>query len=145
VWNGFNSNGSFVQESLSQMADFALDTSVVVDLLIGYTPATMWMNNQINTIFGVSSVVVMEALKGTPNRPALLRKLKFLKQFEMIETRQEDFDWAFDQFIKYHLSHSVEWQDCIIAAPCHRLNLTLYTRNLKHLTPILGTLVQSPY
>jgi predicted nucleic acid-binding protein len=105
-----------VQESLSQMADFALDTSVVVDLLIGYNPATTWMSNQVNTIFAVSSVVMMESLKGTPNRPTLLRKLRFLKQFEMLETHQEDFDWAFDQFIKYHLSHSVEWQDCVIGS-----------------------------
>ena len=35
--------------------------------------------------------------------------------------------------------------DLLIAAPSQRLQLPLYTHNLKHLSPLLGTLAQKPY
>jgi hypothetical protein len=35
--------------------------------------------------------------------------------------------------------------DCLIAAPSHRLNVPLYTMNLKHFTPLLGALAVRPY
>ncbi|NWF68509.1 MAG: hypothetical protein HXY40_05435 [Chloroflexi bacterium] len=55
-----------------------------------------------------------------------------------------DIDWAADRLADFRLSHGVEIMDCLIAAPCHRLQLPLYTHNLKHLTPLLGALAHKP-
>ena len=56
----------------------------------------------------------------------------------------EDLNWAMQQLRQYRLSHNVGILDCLIAAPAHRLQIPLYTRNLKHLEPLLGTLAQQP-
>jgi predicted nucleic acid-binding protein len=127
------------------MVDALLDTSILIDLLRNYSTATQWKNTNSHLTFGLSSVVRMEVLRGSPNRRRVQQALRFLNQFTLIPILQVDLDWAEQQFAIYYFSHNVGVLDCIIAAPCHRLNLPLYTRNLKHFTPILGTLVQSPY
>lgn len=35
--------------------------------------------------------------------------------------------------------------DCLIAAPAQRLGVPLYTRNLKHFSPLLGDLAVMAY
>lgn len=127
------------------MVDALLDTSILIDLLRNYPLALEWKSANIHLNFGVTSVIRMEVLKGATNRQKAQQALRFLSQFTLIATTQADLVWAEQQFGVYHFSHSIGIIDCIIAAPCHRLNLMLYTRNLKHFTPLLGTLVQAPY
>jgi predicted nucleic acid-binding protein len=45
----------------------------------------------------------------------------------------------------FTLSHGVGIMDCLIASVSYRLQVPLYTRNLKHFTPLLGALAQTPY
>lgn len=47
--------------------------------------------------------------------------------------------------LRYTLSHNVDALDCLIASVHPRLNMPLYTRNLKHFAPILGSLARLPY
>lgn len=63
----------------------------------------------------------------------------------MVNIVQSDTEWAMRQFQPYRLSHRGGILDCLIAALCPRLKLPLYTRNLKHFAPLLGTLAQQPY
>jgi predicted nucleic acid-binding protein len=53
--------------------------------------------------------------------------------------------WAREKLLKHRLSHNIDAFDCLIAAPSYRLQFPLYTRNLKHFTPLLGKLAQQPY
>jgi hypothetical protein len=90
-------------------------------------------------------MVWMEVLLGGRDKPSQRKALRFLTQFEMIYLVQADMDWAMQQLKAYRLSHNVGILDCLIAAPCHRLQVPLYTRNLKHFMPLLGAQVQQPY
>ncbi len=127
------------------MATVFLDTNVLVDLLRNHPPAVAWKNSQGKAILGIMPIVWMEVIQGARDGRAQHRAVKFLKQFEMVYLTQSDMDWAMQQLRIYQLSHNVGMMDCLIAAPVHRLQLPLYTRNIKHFAPILGTLAQMPY
>jgi predicted nucleic acid-binding protein len=122
-----------------------LDTSVLVDILRVYPSVSVWLKTQIHITFCITPLTWMEVLLGSQNMTAQRTALRFLTQFEMIYPIEADMDWAMQQLTEYRLSHNVGIMDCLIAAPCHRLQSTLYTRNLKHFTPMLGSLVQQPY
>jgi predicted nucleic acid-binding protein len=47
--------------------------------------------------------------------------------------------------MRYELSHGVGMMDCLIASVSYRLQLPLYTHNLKHFAPLLNDLAQKPY
>ena len=50
------------------------------------------------------------------------------------------------QMERYRLSHGVGINDSLIAAVSYRLQVPLYTHNLKHMRVLLGdTLPQKPY
>jgi predicted nucleic acid-binding protein len=70
---------------------------------------------------------------------------KFLDKPPMVKMELHDIDWAMQQLEIYRLSHGVDIPDCLIAAPSYRLQIPLYTRNLKHFSPLLGELAQAPY
>lgn len=57
----------------------------------------------------------------------------------------EDIEWATTALIEHYLKGNVDPFDCFIAATAHRLQVPLYTRNLKHFTPLLRKLTQKPY
>lgn len=125
------------------MVKALIDTNVVVDLLRKYLPAENWLAGQRD--LGVSRVVWLEILEGVENKYERQRALRLLNDFELVELAAGDFDWATQQLIRYRLSHNVDAFDCLIAAPGYRLQLPLYTRNLKHFVPLLGMLAQAPY
>jgi predicted nucleic acid-binding protein len=125
------------------MINALLDTNIIVDLLRGYTPAQQWIAKQ--TDLALSRVVWLEAIEGALNANEVRLIVNLLNEFELVEQTISDFDWATRQLIRYRLSHQIDAFDCLIAAPSYRLQLPLYTRNLKHFTPLLGRLVEQPY
>ena len=125
------------------MAAGLVDTNVIVDILRAYEPAEQWLASQ--TQLAVSRGVYFEIIEGAENNIALQRALRLLKHLELIEYTQADLAWAMDNLTRFWLSHRIDGYDCLIAAPSYRLQLPLYTRNLKHYTPLLGNLAQEPY
>ena len=125
------------------MAIGLLDTSIIVDVLRGYLPAIEWFSKQER--IGISPVVVFELIEGTQNKLALNRALKQIEDIEVVEVTASDLMWVRQQLIQYHLSHNVDTFDCLIAASAHRLQMPLYTRNLKHFSQLLGNLAIRPY
>ena len=120
-----------------------LDTAIVVDLLRGYPPAVLWLEGQ--SQLALNPVVWLEVLEGAANRKDQDRAVRLLGQFERIEVLSTDFDWAIRQTLALRLSHRVDVMDCLIAASAHRLDLPVFTRNLKHFQPLIGPLARSPY
>ncbi|MCQ3930639.1 MAG: hypothetical protein DPW16_09270 [Chloroflexi bacterium] len=120
-----------------------LDTSVMIDLLRQYTPADNWLQSQ--GTLGISRIVLLEVMEGAPSRQKQREASNLLKKFSLVELNNNDMIWATNQLIKFHPSHNVDAFDCLIASVAHRLNLPLYTRNLKHFVPLIGPLAQRPY
>lgn len=120
-----------------------VDTAILVDLLRGYPASQTWISTQ--TMLGITRVVHLELINGAKDKIHLQRVLKLLKQFDLVEMTNTDFNWATQQLIKFKLSHGMGIMDCLIVAPSHRLQLPLYTQNLKHMNPLLNSLAQKPY
>jgi predicted nucleic acid-binding protein len=120
-----------------------IDTAVVVDLLRGYPPAQVWYSTQQD--LGVCRSVWMEVLEGATNKHDQQNAIKLLQSFILVTQPDEDIEWAVQSLRKFKLSHNVDAFDCLIAAATHRLNVTLYTRNMKHFSPLLGKLAAKPY
>lgn len=120
-----------------------LDTSVVVDLLRNYDVAEMWLNTQAR--LGVAQIVWIEVLEGAFNKSEQRRAIRVFQQFDLIEVMTDDIIWATEALTEYGWSHNVDGFDCIIAAVSNRLQLPLYTHNLKHFTPMIGALAVRPY
>jgi predicted nucleic acid-binding protein len=125
------------------MVSGLLDSSVVIDILRGYTPATDWLVTQAH--IGLTYFVWLEVIEGAQDKRAQSRALLLLRRFEIVENTQTDLHWAVNQLLQYGLSHSVEAFDCLIASVHPRLEVPLFTRNLKHFRPLLGSLAVNPY
>jgi predicted nucleic acid-binding protein len=125
------------------MVSGLLDTSVLIDLLRLHPPAQTWLHGQ-NTL-GVTPIVWLEIIQGAQNKVSQVKAINLLKVFEQVELTSEDCAWAIQQATRFTLSHSVGSLDCLIASTSHRLNVPLYTGNLKHFKPMLGGLAHKPY
>jgi len=120
-----------------------LDTAILIDFLRGYSRAVQWLSS--NPDIAITPIVKFEILDGAANVKELRHSLKMLKQFQMVDLMPDDIEWALTQFTLYKLSHNVGSMDCLIASTAFRLQVPLYTRNLKHFAPMLGELAQQPY
>jgi hypothetical protein len=122
-----------------------IDSATLVDIYRSHPPALAWLQSHANDRMGISSIAWLEMVRGAVDKQDQKRVMQFLQAFELIYLTLNDQVWAMKQFEIFRLSHNVGILDCLIAAPAYRLQLPLYTRNLKHFTPILGALAQQPY
>lgn len=120
-----------------------VDTAVLVDVLRQHPPALHWINQQ--TGLGICPLVYMELIQGAKNKIAQNKARDLAANYDMVYLTETDFDWAMQHHAAYSLSHGIGLIDCLIASVNARLNLPLYTRNLKHFSPLLGDLAQNPY
>lgn len=130
-------------ERTARMVTALLDTAIVVDVLRRYPPAVAWLGQQGQ--LGISTVVWLEIIEGASDRQAEQNALLLLRRFERVEMTTEDMDWAIRQLLRLHLSHGVDAMDCLIASVSQRMEIPLYTRNLKHFAPLVGDLARQPY
>jgi len=68
-----------------------------------------------------------------------------MRRFGIIELDATDITMAADLMLNWRLKLNIDLGDCLLCATVMRLKLPFYTRNLKHFSPILGTLASSPY
>lgn len=122
-----------------------VDTVIRVDLLRGCQPAVDWRDVNKGLLLGITPFVWLEVVNGAPDKARQRIALRFLSYFSLVYLVADDQEWSMRQFQRFHLSHDIGVADCLIAVPSHRLQLPLYTRNLKHFAPLLGKLVQTPY
>jgi len=125
--------------------DGFVDTSVVIDIYRGYTPAVTWLRVNRALALAITPTVWMEAVEGVQDNAHQRKIMRLLVQFPILYPTRIDIDWAMAQLQSLRLSHGVGMNDCLIAASAHRLQLPLFTRNLKHMAHLLGALAQKPY
>ena len=125
--------------------DALLDTATLIDIYKLYPPAIAWLQANRSRLFAITSTAWMEMMLGVMDKADQNRVIRFLNSFQMIYLTQVDQEWALHNLQTFRLSHGVGMNDCLIAAPSHRLQLPIYTRNLKHFTPLLGALAVQAY
>ncbi len=117
--------------------DGFLDTSIVVDIYRGYSPAVAWLQSVTHLRLAITPISWLEVMEGAENKTDQAKVKQLMGQFLMSALDAADMYWAMQQLETYYLSHGPDAFDCLIAAPSRRLNLPLYTRNLKHFTLLL--------
>lgn len=124
--------------------DAILDTTAIVHVLRHYQPAVDWLD-QLDEICATTAITWLEVMSGATSKAHQTYSKNQLEQFEIIYPTISDYHWAMDQLEAYQFSHRIGISDCLIASIAYRLQIPLYTHNLKHMTPLLGKLAQQPY
>jgi predicted nucleic acid-binding protein len=127
------------------VTDAILDTSVLVDLLRAFPPATEWFAGLGRQGIAITPVVWMETVQGATNRARRDQAIRLLRRFRIEHPTEDDNRWAMRQVARFHLSHSVQLQDAMIASVAARLGVPLYTTNLKHFQPLPSVDAKKPY
>jgi len=125
--------------------DAILDTSVLIDLLRAFPPATDWFAGLGRQRLAITPVVWMETVQGAVNRAQRAQAIRFLRRFRIEHPTEDDNRWAMLQSARFHLSHSIQLQDAMIASVAARLAVPLYTTNLKHFQPLPSVNAKKPY
>ena len=120
------------------------DTTVVIHLYRRYAPALAWYGS-LSQPLGIVSITWLEVMYGAGSRAKQAACKALLGQFDQVYLTSVDQDWAMQQMENYRLSHGVVTNDCLIASVAFRLQVPLYTHNLKDMTPLLGKLAVRPY
>ncbi|MBZ0278911.1 MAG: PIN domain-containing protein [Anaerolineae bacterium] len=126
------------------MTNAIADTTVVIHLYRRYEPALTWYRSLAQPL-GITPVTWMEIMFGAGSKTKQTACKAILSQFDLIYLTSNDQRWAMQQMEKYRLSHGVAMGDCFIASVAYRLQIPLYTHNIKDMTPMIGSLAVKPY
>lgn len=126
------------------MNEVLLDSDILIDHLRGYDPARQYLQRfEAGEKQGYLSVIsVAELATGQMRQEGEEHKVRqLLALFTAIDL---DFAIAW-RGAEIRRKYGTGLADALIAATALVHNLPLSTRNLRHLTPIEGLLVQKPY
>lgn len=84
-------------------------------------------------------------MQGAGSKATQTQCKNILDKFEKLYLTSTDQAWAMAQLEKFHFSNRIGMEDCLIASVAHRLQIPLYTHNLKHMNPLIGKLAIKPY
>jgi predicted nucleic acid-binding protein len=127
------------------VTDAILDTSILIDLLRAFPPATSWFAGLGRQRLAITPVVWMETVQGATDRVKRAQAIRFLRRFHIEHPTEDDNRWAMRQTARFHLSHGIQLQDAMIASVAARLGVPLYTTNLKHFQPLPAVDASKPY
>ncbi len=120
------------------------DTNVLIELYRNVAGAKAWFASQSD--LAISTVSWLEFIEGARGKKGQVRCMEIIAQFEIVFLTDADQQWAMEQLLRYRLSHGVNFQDCLIASVCHRLQVPVYTQNVKDFLVVLpAQLVIKPY
>lgn len=122
-----------------------VDSTVIIHYFRKNPNAIAWVNAQ-PTHLSITPITWLEVIHGASSKAIQNTSKLILNQFDMEYLTPTDMDWAMQQMERYRLSHGIGINDCLIASVCYRLQVPLYSDNLKHMQTLLGTsLVIKPY
>ncbi len=87
----------------------------------------------------------MKVIQGVRNQEELRKASALLSLFRYIDLTEMDVQSAMTMQLEARLRLNIGVVDYLVAAMTLRLDATLYTRNLKHFTPLIGALAIQPY
>jgi predicted nucleic acid-binding protein len=121
-----------------------VDTTVIIHLFCKNPSALVWFK-ALPQRLTITPITWMETIEGAAGKAGQMRSKLILNEFDMEYLTQTDLVWAMQQLEHYRMSHGVGMNDCLIASVSHRLQIPLYTHNLKDMRVLLGGLAVQPY
>lgn len=127
------------------MTECIVDSTVLIHILRGNLTARSWFSAQLIKL-SVTPITWLEIMYGVPSKREQTRTKALLDQFDIAYLTPTDMDWAMQQLLTYRLSHGITIMDCLIASVSYRLQIPLYTHNVRDMTILLSpVLVVKPY
>jgi predicted nucleic acid-binding protein len=124
---------------------FLIETSILVDLLRGYPPARSWIDGLTPGEAAISVVTAAELIAGCRNQREQKLVEKELASYAILWDSEATSQLAWNWYREYHLSHGMDFLDCLIGAAAHHHGLVLYTLNDRHFAPLPGLHTSRPY
>ena len=126
------------------MSNLLLDTSVLIDHLREYKPATDFLETVFNSgvLVNISAVTEMELHAGkNAENPAIEEAvLKFLKLFKVLPVTSNIARQS-GRLLRHHRHQGLTPIEAIIAGTAIEHNANLITRNIRHFRVIKGLIV----
>lgn len=113
-----------------------VDSTVIIHVLRKNPSAKTWLATQ--PILSVTSIVWLEVIYGARGRRGQYETLQVLNSFELVYLTQQDQAWAMQRMLAYRLSHGIAMMDCLVASVCHRLQVPIYTDNVRDFRVLLS-------
>ncbi len=88
----------------------------------------------------VTPISWMEAVEGSSSKANLAQAKVVLNKFDVVYLTSSDQHWAMERLEQFQFSHHIDMTDCLIASVAYRLQVPLYTHNLKDMTPMVDNL-----
>lgn len=128
------------------MSDLIIDTSVLVDVLRDVDAGSDFLLTARRMYrLVVHPVVEAELIAGARNRSELKLVAKLLDRFESIPLATIDARTSLRLLRAHRLTHSVSWEDCLLAATALRRETPVATLNDKHFRAFRALEVLRPY
>jgi predicted nucleic acid-binding protein len=121
-----------------------VDTTVILHYFRNYGNARLWVDTQPFRL-SIVSITWLEVMSGVSSKANQIQSKNVLGKFDLLYPSSIDQQWAMQQLEHFQFSHHIGKDDCLIAAVAYRLQIPLYTHNLKDMTPLIGALAIQPY
>lgn len=125
------------------MADFLVDTDVLIDISRGSSDAADFVDALPGEVF-IGRVSAMELIVGARNKRDQTVIEKFIGLYQIKELSDSIGKDAYRQLRKLAKSHGLTLGDALIAATAIESDLVLVSRNEKHFRPIRGLKFSKP-
>ena len=120
------------------------DTNILIEIYRNNPISKLWFSTQQD--IAIPSITWLELMEGSRGKAGERKNLQIIAQFGMEFLTIADQQWAMNQLLRFRLSHGVSFKDFLIASVCNRLQVPLFTKNVKDFLPMLNKqLVISPY
>lgn len=120
------------------------DTTVIIHLYRRHSSALKWYKSLPQPL-GITSITWLEVMYGAGSKAKQIACKRILDEFNLLYLSILDQSWAMEQMERLRFSHGVSINDCLIASVAYRLNIPLYTHNLKDMASLVGELAIKPY
>jgi hypothetical protein len=128
------------------MSTGIFDSSILIDCLRGRAHAIAFLATQSTASHPHTHLLVAaELLTGARDKSEQRLIDSFLQTFDIALPNETDGLTALDLYRQFRLSHGVDWPDCQIAATALRLDVEVFTQNVKHFTAFPGLRVVRAY
>jgi predicted nucleic acid-binding protein len=127
------------------MTSAIADTTVILHIFRRNPAARDWFSTQTEEL-SITPITWLEVMYGARGKIGQAAYQTLLNQFKIVYLTNADQDWAMEQMLKYRLSYGIGINDTLIASVCYRLQIPIYSHNVKHMSKLLpASLVIKPY
>ena len=122
-----------------------IDTSIMVDLFRGLEEAAEWIDSIEGKDRVLSFITVAELIAGCRNKNEQKKIENEFRGYLIIYPDSDGCAKGLEWYRKFHLSHSVGFLDCLIAASAYSNGIPIATLNERHFRQFPGVSTTRPY